>query len=44
MQEKREALFGSTATHAAFGDVEMAQVTLRGELLTDPVLIIACSG
>ena len=29
-QERQAALFNSTAVHASFGDVELAQITLRG--------------
>jgi hypothetical protein len=29
-RQKQEALYGSTAVHATFGDVELAQITLRG--------------
>ena len=31
IEQKRAALFGVTAVHASFGDVELAQMTLRGE-------------
>ncbi len=30
IEQKRAALFGVTAVHASFGDVELAQMTLRG--------------
>jgi hypothetical protein len=30
-RQRQAALYGSTAVHAAFGDVELAQITLRGE-------------
>ena len=36
-QERQAALFNSTAVHASFGDIELAQITLRG-----PLLITAC--
>ena len=29
-KERREGLYGATAVHASFGDVEQAQMTLRG--------------
>ena len=29
-EERQAALFNSTAVHASFGDVELAQITLRG--------------
>jgi hypothetical protein len=29
-RQKQEALYGQTAVHATFGDVELAQITLRG--------------
>lgn len=29
-RQRQEALYGSTAVHATFGDVELAQITLRG--------------
>ena len=32
-RQKHAALFGATAVHAAFGDVELAQITLRGKSL-----------
>ena len=28
--QRHAALFNSTAVHASFGDVELAQITLRG--------------
>jgi hypothetical protein len=29
-RQRQAALFGATAVHATFGDVELAQITLRG--------------
>lgn len=33
-RQKQEALYGSTAVHATFGDVELAQITLREGIKT----------
>lgn len=33
-RQLQEAFYGSTAVHATFGDVELAQITLRGEHLS----------
>ena len=30
IEQRQAALFNSTAVHASFGDVELAQITLRG--------------
>ena len=30
-KQRQAALYGITAVHAAFGDVELAQMSLRGE-------------
>ncbi len=32
--QRQAALFNSTAVHASFGDIELAQITLRGAHLT----------
>ena len=32
IEDRQAALFNSTCVHASFGDVEFAQVTLRGTL------------
>lgn len=37
MKDRQEALYGATVVHASFGDVEQAQVSLRGMLL--PLLV-----
>lgn len=38
-QEQRQAaLFNSTAVHASFGDIELAQITLRGAVRVCPDL------
>lgn len=29
-RQRQAALYGSTAVHASFGDIELAQITLRG--------------
>lgn len=31
-RQRQEALYGQTAVHATFGDIELAQITLRGAL------------
>jgi hypothetical protein len=35
-RQRQAALYGCTAVHAAFGDVELAQMTLRGGLQLGP--------
>ncbi len=40
-QERQAALFNSTAVHASFGDIELAQITLRGPLLVTACCMIA---
>ena len=40
-QERQAALFNSTAVHASFGDIELAQITLRGLLLVTACSLIA---
>ncbi len=32
LEQRQAALFNSTAVHASFGDVELAQITLRGRM------------
>ena len=39
-RHRQVAYFGATACHAAFGDVELAQITLRGEFSS--VLVGVC--
>jgi hypothetical protein len=36
--EMQAALFNSTAVHASFGDVELAQISLRGGMQLQPVM------
>jgi hypothetical protein len=40
-RQKQEALYGQTAVHATFGDVELAQITLRGVLVTKRARLLA---
>ena len=39
IEDRQAALFNSTCVHASFGDVEFAQVTLRGDCF--PMLVLA---
>lgn len=32
MDERNSALYNATCVHASFGDVELAQISLRGDL------------
>lgn len=42
-EQKLRALYGVTAVHAAFGDIELAKMTLRGEcLLCSVAVALAC--
>jgi len=40
IEDRQAALFNSTCVHASFGDVEFAQVTLRGDCF--PTLVLVC--
>lgn len=41
ISQRQAALFNSTAVHASFGDIELAQITLRGVPLTSLLVYIS---